>query len=148
VKHTLWFTLLICPLAFGGSCPSGQTKEESALVRIEQSGVQALERHDSDAVGILAEEFQEVDLDGMLRSRAENLASIINRRSGRYQLSELHPHVYDEFAYVRGLNTVLDAEGKIRAKVRFTDIFVFHEGRWLAVAGQESLVSETPKMRP
>lgn len=58
MKHTLWFTLLICPLAFGGSCPSGQTKEESALVRLEQSGAQALERHDSDAVGcILAEEF-------------------------------------------------------------------------------------------
>jgi ketosteroid isomerase-like protein len=117
VKRTLWFTLLICPLAFGGSCPCGQTKEESALVQLEPSWAQALERHDSDAVGcILAEEFQEVDLDGMLRSRAENLASIINRRSGRYQLSELHAHVYGEFAYVRGLNTVLDAEGKIRAE--------------------------------
>jgi hypothetical protein len=149
VKHTLWFTLLICPLALGGGCPSGQTKDESALVQLEQSWAQVLERHDSDAVGcILAEEFQEVDLDGMLRSRAENLASIINRRSGHYQLSEPHPHVYGKFAYVRGLNTMLDAEGKIRARVRFTDIFVFHEGRWLALAGQESLVSETPKMRP
>ena len=58
MKHTLWFTLLICPLAFGASCPSGQTKEESAQARLEQSGAQALERHDSDAVGcILAEEF-------------------------------------------------------------------------------------------
>jgi hypothetical protein len=40
---------------------------------------------------------------------------------------------------------VIDADGQVRAKVRFTDIFVYREGRWLAVAGQESLVSETSK---
>jgi hypothetical protein len=146
VKHTLWLTVLICPLAFGGSCPSGQTKDESALVQLEQSWAQALERHDSDAVGcILADEFQEVDLNGMLRDRAENLASVLHRQPGRYQLSELHPHVYGEFGYVRGLSTAIDTEGTIRARVRFTDIFVYREGRWLAVAGQESLVKETSK---
>jgi ketosteroid isomerase-like protein len=145
VKHALWFTLLICPFAFGG-CGTGQAKDEGALVQIEQSWAQALERRDSDAVGcILADEFQEVDLSGMLRDRAENLASIVHRQPGRNQLSELHPHVYGEFGYVRGLNTVTDTEGKIRARVRFTDIFVYRDGRWLAVAGQESLVNETPK---
>jgi hypothetical protein len=81
----------------------------------------------------------------MLRDRAENLASIPHRRPGNNQLSELHPHVYGEFGYVRGLNTVLDAEWKIRAMVRFTDIFVYREGVWLAVAGQESMVKETSK---
>jgi hypothetical protein len=105
VKHALWLTLLICPLAFGGSCPSGQTKDESALVQLEQSWAQALEQYDSDAVGcILAEEFQEVDLDGMLRDRAENLASVVYRQPAHYQLSELHPHVCGEFGYVRGLS--------------------------------------------
>lgn len=145
MKHTLWLTLLICPLAFG-SCPKGQAKDESALLQLEQSWAQALDQHDADAVGcLLAEEFQEVDLNGMLRDRAENLASIPHRRPGHNQLSELHPHVYGEFGYVRGLNTVLDAEGKIRAMVRFTDIFVYREGVWLAVAGQESMVKETSK---
>ncbi len=81
----------------------------------------------------------------MLRDRAENLASVIHRQPGRNQLSELHPHVYGEFGYVRGLNTVIDADGQPRDKVRFTDIFVYREGRWLAVAGQESLVSEASK---
>jgi ketosteroid isomerase-like protein len=146
VKHILWFTILICPLAFAGSCPTAQTKDESALVQLEQSWAQALDRHDSDAVGcLLADEFQEVDLDGMLRDRAENLASVVHPRPGRNQLSELRAHVYGEFGYVRGLNTVMDADGKPRAKVRFTDIFVYRQGRWLAVAGQESLVSETAK---
>jgi len=145
VKRILWFTLLICPFAFGG-CPTGQTRDEGALIKTEQSWAQALDQRDSDAVGcLLADEFQEVDLHGMLRDRAENLASVIHRQPGRNQLSELHPHVYGEFGYVRGLNTVIDADGQPRAKVRFTDIFVYREGRWLAVAGQESLVSETSK---
>jgi hypothetical protein len=86
-----------------------------------------------------------VDLDGMLRDRAENLASVTSRRPGRNQLSELRAHVYGDFGYVRGLNTVTDTDGKIRARVRFTDIFVYREGRWLAVAGQEALVSEPSK---
>jgi ketosteroid isomerase-like protein len=145
VKRILWFTLLICPFAFGG-CPTGQTRDEGALIKTEQSWAQALDQRDSDAVGcLLADEFQEVDLHGMLRDRAENLASVIHRQPGRNQLSELHPHVYGEFGYVRGLNTVIDADGQPRAKVRFTDIFVYREGRWLAVAGQESLVTETSK---
>jgi hypothetical protein len=71
---------LICPLASGGSCRSGQTKDGNALVQLEQSWAQALERHDSDAVGcLLADEFQEVDLHGMLRDRTENLASVTAR---------------------------------------------------------------------
>jgi ketosteroid isomerase-like protein len=145
VRHTLWFALLICPFAFG-DCPKGQTKDESALVQIEQSWAQALDRQDSDTVGcLLAEEFQEVDLDGMLRDRAENLASVTSRRPGRNQLSELRAHVYGDFGYVRGLNTATDTDGKVRARVRFTDIFVYREGRWLAVAGQEALVSEPSK---
>jgi ketosteroid isomerase-like protein len=145
VKHTLWFTLLICPFAFGG-CPTGQAKDGAVLVQIEQSWAQALERQDSAAIGcMLAEEFQEVDVNGMLRDRSENLASVIHRQPGRNQLSELQPHVYGEFGYIRGLNTVTDPDGKLRAKVRFTDIFVYREGRWLAVAGQESLVEETSK---
>jgi ketosteroid isomerase-like protein len=146
VKPALCFTLLICRLAVAGNCPTTQAKDESALVQLEQSWAQALERHDSDAVGcILAEEFQDVDPDGKLHDRAQSLANIAHRRPGHNQLSELRPHVYGDFGYVRGLNTVIDAEGRTRAKVRFTDIFVYREGRWLAVAGQESLVSETPK---
>jgi ketosteroid isomerase-like protein len=142
VKHAFWVTLLLCPFAFGG-CPTGQTKDEAALVQIEQSWAQALDRHDSETVGcFLADEFQEVDIHGTLHDRAENLASVTNRQPGRNQLSELHPHVYGEFGYVRGLNSVLDADGKVRVKVRFTDIFVYRDGRWLAVAGQESLVSD------
>jgi hypothetical protein len=57
------------------------------------------------------------------------------------KFSQLHPHVHDDFGYVRGLNAVVDPNGK--ARVRFTDIFVYRDGRRLAVAGQESLLTDT-----
>ena len=40
---------------------------------------------------------------------------------------------------------VLDASGKVIARVRFTDIFVYRDGRWQAVAGHETLITEEKK---
>lgn len=145
MKQMLWLALMIfVPLACRASCPSGQAKDEAVLVQLEQTWAKALEQHDVEGVScILAGEFQDADPNGALHDRAETLANIPHRRVGSNQLNELHPHVYGDFGYVRGLNTVVDPTGKALARVRFTDIFVYREGRWLAVAGQESLLSET-----
>lgn len=144
---TIWIALLVLSsLQFAAACPVGQAKDGNALIQIEMTWANALEKKDAEAVGcILGEEFQDIEPDGEVRDRAASLAHIAYRHPGGNRLSELTPHVYGEFAYVRGLNTVVDAEGKTLAKVRFTDIFVYREGRWLAVAGQESLVSNAAK---
>ena len=61
---------------------------------------------------------------------------------GKNILSELDPHVFGDFGYIRGLATLVDGQGKTNARVRFTDIYVYRDQRWLAVAGQESLLSD------
>ena len=147
MKQLVWVIVVVwSPVAFAVGCPSGQAKDEGALVQLEQSWAKALEHKNSDTVAcILAAEFQDIDPYGQVHSRTESLARIAQRSPWGNQLSDLQPHVYGDFGYVRGLNTVVDAEGKTIAKVRFTDIFVYRDGRWLAVAGQESLVTEPPK---
>jgi hypothetical protein len=50
--------------------------------------------------------------------------------------------IYDDTAFVRGLNRVLDASGKVTTSVRFTDIFVYRDDRWQAVAGQETFLTK------
>jgi len=55
-------------------------------------------------------------------------------------LSDLHARIHGDFAYIRGLAEAIDSQNKVVARVRFTDIYVFREGRWQCVAGQESLV--------
>jgi hypothetical protein len=131
---------------YAANCPSPQTKDGNALIQLEQSWAQALEARDAVAVGcILADEFQDADPEGKLHTRAETLAQIPDRRPGKNILGELDPHVFGEFGYIRGLATLVDGQGKTKARVRFTDIYVYRGQRWLAVAGQESLLPEATK---
>lgn len=133
-------------LMFAPSCPTHQAKDGNALIQIEQSWAQALEVRDADAVGcILADEFQDADPNGQLHGRAETLAQIPHRRPGKNILSELTPHVFGDSGYIRGLATLMDGQGKTVARVRFTDIYVYRDQRWLAVAGQETLLPEAAK---
>ncbi len=147
MKPRLWLAvLLLAPVTFAADCPKNQPKEGSALVQLEQNWAEALARHDAGAVGcILADEFQDVDPNGELHDRAQTLAGVPHRKPGTNQLSELKPHVYGDFGYIRGLATLVDAQGKTVARVRFTDIYIYRDGRWLAVAGQESLLPQVAK---
>ena len=146
-KICVVFLLLNCLFARAANCPDFTGKSEDVLLQIEHAWAKALDQRDVATVGcILADNFEDLDIDGAQRSRAEMLARIPQRPQGRTnQLSEMQPHVYGNAGYVRGLNTVLDVQGKAIAKVRFTDIFIYQDGQWLAVAGQEVLVKESGK---
>jgi hypothetical protein len=137
--------LVLFALPTFAACPQ-QPKDASVLVQLEQTWAQALEAHDADAVGcLLAEEFQDADPDAKLHDRAETLAQVPHRRPGKNILSELDPHGFGHSAYIRGLATLVDAKGNTIARVRFTDIYVYRERRWLAVAGQETLLPVAAK---
>jgi hypothetical protein len=143
MKFLLCLALFALPVF--AACPT-QPKDANALVQLEQSWVKALEVHDADAVGcILSEDFQDADPEGKLHDRAETLAQIPHRRPGKNILSELDPHVIRDSGYIRGLATLVDAQGNTIARVRFTDIYVYRDHRWLAVAGQETLLPESTK---
>ena len=142
MKHALWLAIVFSgSLGLAADCPKNEPKDGSALIRHEQNWAEALARHDADAVGcILADDFQDVDPNGQIHDRAETLAGVPHRKPGTNQLSELKPQVYGDVGYIRGLATLVNAQGKVVARVRFTDIYVYRDGRWFAVAGQESLL--------
>jgi hypothetical protein len=143
MRSYIWVLFcLLCPPLFGISCPRGQAKGQFSLILLEQNWAKALERHDSDTVScILADEFEDADVNGQLHNRDQALARIAQRRPGRNELTEMKAHVHGLVGYVRGLNTVTDAQGKPVAQVRFTDIFIYRDGRWQAVSGQETLLT-------
>lgn len=146
VKHALWLWVLIfCPFACAAPCPAGQAKDEGALIHIERTWANALEQRNPAALGcILAEEFQDADPQGSLFDRTATLAKAADHRPLHHELHELSAHVYGDFGYIRGLATAVDAQGKIVARVRFTDIYVYRDGRWQAVAAHESMLPGTP----
>jgi ketosteroid isomerase-like protein len=127
--------------AFAGDCPKNQPKTEAALIELEQNWAAALSRKDTDAVACLvADEFEDADVDGSLHTRSQMLEHIPHRKSGTNQLSEMRAHVEGNSGFTRGLATLVDASGKVVARVRFTDVFIYRDGRWQALAGQESLL--------
>jgi ketosteroid isomerase-like protein len=142
VKFVFWMCL-VCPLAAAAPCPAGRTKSGEALIQIEQTWARSLEQRDTAALGcILAEEFEDAGPDGKLTDRATTLAKAAEHRTVHHELSDLQPHVQGDLGYIRGLAAAVDAQGKVVAKVRFTDVYVYREGRWQCVAGHESMMTE------
>jgi len=132
--------------AFPLNCPKGQPKTNAALIELEQKWAAALSRKDADAVAcIVADEFEDADVDGSLHTRSQMLEHIPQRRPGVNHLSEMRAHLEGNFGFVRGLATLVDASGKVVARVRFTDVFAYRDGRWQALAGHETLLGEASR---
>jgi hypothetical protein len=143
VKYALWITLL-CRLAVAAPCPTGQAKDGNALIQTEQTWARALEQKDTAALGcILAQEFEDAGTDGKLTDRPDTLSKAAVHPALHHELSDLRAHVDGNFGYIRGLAAAVNPQGKIVAKVRFTDVYVYREGRWQCVAGQESMLAES-----
>jgi len=137
VKQVLWL-LVLCPLAQGMNCPA-QAKDENALIQNEQTWARALEEQDVQALMcILGDEFENAGPTGALADRHTILVRAADHKSGHHELSELHAHVYGDFGYIRGVATEVPGDHRPVIKVRFTDVYVYRDGRWQCVAGQES----------
>jgi ketosteroid isomerase-like protein len=137
----LLLVLLWCSVAQGAGCATGQAKDEATLLQIEHEWVRSAEQNDVAALGcLLADEFEEAEFDGSLIDRRAMLASAAKHSNTHTELSEMHAHVYGEFAYVRGLGITKRDDGMPAWKSRFTDVFVYRDGRWQCVAGHESHV--------
>ena len=134
--------------AFAADCPKNQPKSEATLIQLEQNWAAALSRKDADTVAcMLADEFEDADVDGSLHTRSQTLEHIPHKKPGTNQLSEMRAHVEGNLGFTRGLATLVDASGKVVARVRFTDVFTYRDGRWQALAGQESLLSSPEASR-
>jgi hypothetical protein len=57
----------------------------------------------------------------------------------------LRAHIEGNLGFTRGLATLVDASGKVVAKVRFTDFFTYRDGRWQCIAAQETLLTEASR---
>lgn len=130
--------------ALGGSALAAQTATPEDSVRAaEQARGQALLKADTVALSrLVAEEFVEVSRLGQIRTRADNLKDIA---SGDLKLTavrydSLAVRIYGDVAVLRG---IADNTGTFRGfpfsgKIRYTRVFVRRDGRWQAVAMQQT----------
>src|SRR5579864_3046242 len=98
MRYFIYFAIFLAVTTIsvaGSTCPASQPKDETALGQVEHSWAKALEEHDSTTVScILAGEFEDVDVNGQLRDRAETLARIPHRNPSQNHLEDLKAHIH------------------------------------------------------
>src|ERR1700674_5834739 len=116
--------LALASSALAADCPKEQPKTEAALIELEQNWAAALSRKDAAAVGcMVADEFEDADVDGSLHTRSQMLAHIPHKKPGVNHLSEMRAHVEANSGFTRGLATLVDTSGQVVARGRLTERF-------------------------
>lgn len=135
--------LAIAPCSASQSQAAPGSTAEDSVRAIEAARGQALLRADTAALSrMVADEFVEVSRLGTLRSKAANLRDIY---SGDLKLisvkyDSLQVRIYGQVAVLQG---IADNEGTFRGmpfsgRIRYTRVFVRRDGRWQAVAMQQT----------
>ena len=131
------------PLAAPGR--TNVSAAEDSVRAVETARGQALVRADTVVLSrMLGDEFVEISRLGTVRTRAANIRDIA---SGELKLTSvrydsLTVRIYGEVAVLQG---IADNTGTFRGfpfagKIRYTRIFVRRDGRWQAVAMQQTSI--------
>jgi hypothetical protein len=117
---------------------------DSAVVAFETAWAAAAVAHDTAALRcVLTNNFVDTSWQGALRTRRDVLASGPVTPSGLTQhFSDWRIDRFDGTVIVRGLNTITGVDGKPVSALRFTDVLRYLDGRWQAVAAQETPVRQ------
>ena len=121
----------------------GPSAAEDSVRAAEQARGAALLKADTVALSrLVAEEFVEISRLGQIRTRADNIRDIA---SGDLKLTavkydSLVVRIYGDVAVLRG---IADNTGTFRGfpfsgRIRYTRVFVRRDGRWQAVAMQQT----------
>ena len=116
---------------------------EDSVRTLESQRAQALLKADTLALSqLVADDFIEISRFGTLRTKADNLREIasgtLTLTSVRYD--SLSVRIYGDVAVLQG---IADNTGTFRGfpftgKIRYTRVFVRRDGRWRAVAMQQT----------
>jgi hypothetical protein len=132
------------PVAHAAACPTvRQPMTPAGVVDAEKLWVQALESRDTANLAcLLDEDFSDNSWTGAVRTRAEILSALSGRPASTIELPELKTRTEGTVGIATGLSLSHDPSGTIVARTRFTDIFLFRDGRWRAIAAQETGLRE------
>jgi hypothetical protein len=148
MRFALWIVVLVSgfvvPLFASSPCPaSGKaTLDRASALQFEQEWLEALQQKNSAALDcMLAGEFKDTSTKGELRPKQQVLRELPGKRPGdayQQKLIELDAELFGDTAVIHGVNLISDQHGNGVLRIRFTDVLTFRNGRWLAVASQET----------
>lgn len=153
LKHTTIAALLLCnsiAIAQRPSSPGSVADVKTKLIQIEQEIGKANFACDYKYFAqVEATEFIFTDAGGGVTTRAQDLAGEKDCRKseGSYDVDDVRVTVYGTVAVLtaRATTTTKGSSGvpNVRRN-RFTDVFVWRDGRWQLVAGHSSRIPNQP----
>jgi Domain of unknown function (DUF4440) len=144
-SFVVFVVVLACaaPLAASpcAAYPAGTWRlDKSSALQFEREWLQVLKQKNTAALDcMLASDFKDVSTKGIVRPKAQVLREM-PLRNDQYQqtLTEMEADLFGNTAIARGLSIITDQVGHEVLRIRFTDVLCFTNGRWLAVASQET----------
>lgn len=140
-----WIAVLVLGVATPAAAQAQAERGalEDSVVAVEQARGRALVAADTVALSrMVAQEFVEISRLGVPRTRAANLREIAtgDLKLATVNYDSLTVRVYGDVAVLMG---IADNTGSYRGfnfsgKIRYTRIFVRRDGRWQAVAMQQT----------
>jgi ketosteroid isomerase-like protein len=149
MKATLALCLLLvfCTLPMARSATNNAEADREKLLALENAWNQAQLHHDAAAVGqLLPETFIYTDYDGTVMNKAKFLADVkdTNYRATSISNEEMNVFPYRNVAIVIG---TYHSKGTYKGKAfdhrgRFTDTWIFQDGKWQCVASHTTLIGK------
>lgn len=136
----LCLVIAAAPVAWARTTPD--TSAVATLKHLEHTWQQAILTGNKQVLQtILSPRFLDTSYKGTMRTKTEMLAAIKGPKHYKAAISHLKVRVFDNAAILTGINTVTGPHKAWTARLRFTDVFIKHKGRWQAVGAQEALIN-------
>lgn len=142
--------ILFCARVSSASakCPNeNQSRDSRSLLHMEDFWVRALTDHTAPPLDcLLAQDFSDSDWKGNHLTRAEVLDAASKRvpppTGAKHHFEDISARIYGDTGIVNGVSYWIYADGTKHSQARFTDVFVYRDHHWLAIAGHETAVQE------
>lgn len=143
----LGVVLLLAGGAWAQATAKTAASVEMSLKDLETKWAAAALKSDSVAVGdIVSEDWTGINTEGQVRTRGEMLAEVKNSKLTKSAVSDMRVRVLDgDAAVVTGTwaGAGTDPGGKkFDATERWTDVFVYKNGKWKCVSSQSTTVKK------
>lgn len=137
--------LVVAAIALASSAGLAQSKEHEALLQLEHDTAKAWLAGDAKFIDALeATEYVFTGPDGAITGKTDDVEGM---KSGalkftQFALDDMKVMVFDQAAVVTGRITLKGNYGKVvyDGPYRFTDVFIWRDGRWQLVASQNTAI--------
>ena len=146
-RHVLLSIAGLCVCASSVTVAAGPEDDERTILTLEEGWAHAYVADDASYLEmVMSPGYVQTNVRGEVSTKLEEIAEVRDHalHYEKFESSDLKVRVYGDAAVVTGQTAIKATVAKsgrvIDASIRFTDMFVRHDGKWQAVAGQTTLL--------